>query len=141
MTADGAGIPTETWEDLGKLLEHFTVEQIQFVIARQEHGMDKDAAKAIGIPASKVKNWKYRGVPIDEAVRLMAMDGVVAALHLRRKALAKAMSVKFSGLVSRDERVRQGAATEFIEWELGKATQPTDNSVSGEVVFRVVRDE
>ena len=85
--------------------------------------MDKDAAKAIGIPASKVKNWKYRGVPIDEAVRLMAMDGVVAALHLRRKALAKAMSVKFSGLVSRDERVRQGAATEFIEWELGKATQ------------------
>lgn len=113
----------QLWEDLELLLEELTTEQIRFVVARQECATDKEGAKAIGVSAGTVKNWKYAGTPIDEAIRLMALDGVVVALHLRRKALAKAMLVKHGGLDSKDERIQQGTATEIIEWELGKATQ------------------
>ena len=123
MTGEGETKPTETWQDLEELLAQLTVEQIRFVVARQEHNTDKAATKAAGVPAGSIKNWKHRGVPLDEAVKLMAMDGVVAALHIRRKGLAKAMAIKYEGLESKDKRLRQSVATEFIEWELGKAKQ------------------
>ena len=123
MTGRVETSPTETWQDLEELLDQLTVEQIRFVVARQEAKTDKEAAKAIGISAGTVKNWKYAGVPLDEAVKLMAMDGVVAALHIRRKGLAKAMAIKYEGLESKDKRLQQSVATEFVEWELGKAKQ------------------
>ena len=123
MTGEGESKPTETWQDLERLLAQLTVEQIRFVVARQEHNTDKAAAKAAGVPAGSIKNWKHRGVPLDAAVKLMAMDGVVAALHIRRKGLAKAMAIKYEGLESKDKRLQQSVATEFVEWELGKAMQ------------------
>jgi len=72
---------------------------------------------------------------VKRAVKLMAGDGLVTALHLRRRVLAKAMLVKVRGLDTDDERLRQQTATEIIEWELGKATQRTDNKtdVSGDI--------
>ena len=106
------------------LLDELNTNQKRFIIARQEHTTDKDAARAIDISPDTVKNWKYSGAPIDEVVSLMANDGIVMALHLRRKALAKAMAVKVAGLDEPDSRLRQGVATEIIEWEMGKATQP-----------------
>ena len=78
---------------------------------------------------------------VRQAVRLMAGDGLVTALHLRRRALAKAMLVKVRGLDTDDERLRQQTATEIIEWELGKATQPNKNEESGDLVIRVIRDQ
>lgn len=78
---------------------------------------------------------------VKRAVKLMAGDGLVTALHLRRRVLAKAMLVKVRGLDTDDERLRQQTATEIIEWELGKATQPNKNEESGELIVRVVRDQ
>jgi hypothetical protein len=65
---------------------------------------------------------------VKRAVKLMAGDGLVTALHLRRRVLAKAMLVKVRGLDTDDERLRQQTATEIIEWELGKATQKSELS-------------
>ena len=56
----------------------------------------------------------------------MAYDGIITALEIRRRNLAKAMLVKANGLDSGDERLRQSVATEFIEWELGRATQKAE---------------
>lgn len=78
---------------------------------------------------------------VKRAVRLMAGDGVVTALHLRRRALAKAMLVKVRGLDTDDERLRQQTATEIIEWELGKATQTNKNEDTGDLTIHVVRDQ
>ena len=124
MTNPVGPSPGETSDDLKRVLAQLSVEQVRFVVARQDHVTDKEAAKAVGVSPGTVKNWKYNGYPIDEAVRLMALDGVIVALHLRRKALARAMLIKHDGLESRNERIRQSTATEFIEWELGKAMQP-----------------
>ena len=105
-------------------------EQIRYAIARRESKSITDACAAIGMSRAAFYKWpEEERVLIDEAVRLMARDGLVTAMHLRRRALAEAMAVKVAGLRSKDERVRQATATELIEWELGKATQR--NEVTG----------
>ncbi len=74
----------------------------------------------VHLSESTVYRW---GEDVETALRLMAQDGLVTALHLRRRNLAKAMLVKVAGLDSADERTQQGVATEIIEWELGRAAQ------------------
>jgi len=125
--------------ELDQVLAQLTPDQIRFVVARQEHNTDKDAAEAISIRPNLVSRWKHLGVPIDEAVKAMALDGLVTALHVRKRSLAKAMLVKVAGLDSEDERMRQNVATEVIEWELGKATQPTKLGGTGEDGAFIVR--
>lgn len=109
--------------ELERLLEQLTLDQVRFVVARQECATDREAARKIGMSESMIYRWPK---VVKDAVRLMAEDGVKTALFVRRRALAKAMLVKTAGLDSRDERVRQSAATEIIEWELGKASQRTE---------------
>lgn len=118
-------------EKLREILTELTTDQVRFIIARQDTATDKGAAEIIGVSPDTISYWKRGGAPIDEAVRLMAFDGLVAALHIRRRNLAKAMAVKVAGLGSDDERVRQSVATEVIEWELGKATQRKEHSGPG----------
>jgi DNA-binding transcriptional regulator YiaG len=120
-------------EQLRAVLKQLSTDQIKFVVARQEHTSDKDAALAIGVQPNTVYQWKSRKeAPLDEAVQLMAQDGVVVAVHLRRRMLAQAMLVKVEGLSSADEKVRQSVATEIIEWELGKAMQGLRHEGTGE---------
>ena len=125
-------------EELDRMLGQLTNDQIRFVVARQEHSTDKAAAEAVDIAPLTISRWKREGAPIDDAVRLMLYDGVVTALHIRKRHLAKAMAVKVAGLDSEDERIRQSVATEINEWELGKATQPTESENKHELTIRVL---
>lgn len=109
-----------------EILDQLSADQIRFVVARLEHPSDKEAAEAIGVAPSTVYKWPDE---VKEAVRLLACDGVIAARHIRRKALANAMLVKVGGLTSQDEKIRQAVATEIIEWELGRAMQT--NQIGG----------
>ena len=115
--------PESTTVRLGAILKQLTSDQIRFVIARQEFSKDKEAALECELSPNTVKDWKYKGVPIDDAVQLMATDGLIAAMELRRRNLAKAMAVKVKGLDEKDSRLRQSVSTEIIEWEMGKAMQ------------------
>jgi hypothetical protein len=120
---------------LKEILSLLTLTQIRFLIARNETKSDREAGEMIGLNGSSVKHWNEDGSKrlVDEAVKLMAHDGVMTALEIRRRSLAKAMAVKAAGLEEDDPKVRQAAATEIIEWELGKATNKTE--ISGEVKF------
>jgi hypothetical protein len=129
-------------EQLEAVLCQLSTDQIRFIVARLEAATDKEAAQSIRIKPDTVYHWKSReGAPIEDALHLMAQDGLVVAQHVRRRNLAKAMLVKVGGLDSDDERLRQTVATEIVEWEMGKAQQSTklegagDN---GELVIRVV---
>jgi len=132
-------MPEVASEELREILKRLSPLQIRFLVARMDTMTDKEAAQAIGIKPQTVGQWKYRdGAPINEALRLMAQDGVVVALHIRRRALAKAMLEKVRGLESKKEHLRQKAATEIIEWELGKAGQPIDMTSGGKPLFDAV---
>jgi len=124
MTETQERIEKSTSDQLVEVLARLSTDQIRFVVARQEFSTDKEAADAVGVKANTVYGWKATA-PIDDAVRLMAHDGLVTAQIIRRRALAKAMSVKVKGLDSENEIVAQRSSTEIIEWEMGRATQPT----------------
>lgn len=115
-----------TSEQLEAVLAGLSPDQLRYVVARQDFTSNREAAESIGVAPRTVYSW---GDDVREAVRLMALDGLVTAQHIRRRNLAKAMLVKVKGLDSDEENVRQKAATEIIEWELGRATQR--NELSG----------
>ena len=131
-----------TSDALEEILAQLTPNQIRFVVARQDTTTDKEAAELVGIKPDTVSHWKSRdGAPICAAVQLSALDSETTARHIRKRNLAKAMSVKVAGLDSDDERTRQSASTEIIEWEMGRAQQGIKHSGTGEdgeVVIRVV---
>lgn len=124
-------------DELTQVLKRLSTDQIRFVVARQEFSTDKEAAIDIGLKPDTVYQWKYDGIPVNEAVRMMAVDGIHVARELRRRHLAKAMAVKVAGLDLNDDRLRQGVATEIIEWEMGKAAQPLTGGNGGDVVIRL----
>jgi hypothetical protein len=125
-------------DELDAALAQLSTDQIRFVVARQDCATDKEAARAIGIKPDTVYHWPEI---VKDAVRLMAGDGLTTALHLRRRALAKAMGVKVHGLDSGDERLRQAVATELIEWEMGKATQKQEVTGLAGGPLRVIFEE
>ena len=118
-----------------------TTDQIRFVVARQECSTDKEAAKEIGVRPNTAYTWKHKGAPIDEAVRLMALDGIIVAREVLRRNLAKAMAVKVAGLDHGDDKLRQSVATEIIEWEMGKATQRQEITVTESDVNAAIERE
>lgn len=119
----------QTKTDLEQILERLSVDQIRFVIARVDSITDKEAAEKVGLNYGSIRQWPREIKElIDRACHLMAEDGLITALHLRRRALARAMEIKLRGLDSKDEKIRQAVATEIIEWELGKATQRQEHT-------------
>ena len=114
-------------ERLQQLLKELTMTQLRFVIARLEARTDIEAAEIIKISPATVRSWDNKA-EVNEAVALMRLDGMLTALEIRRRNLAKAMAVKAAGLDSDDEKVRQAVATELIEWELGRAKQAVEHS-------------
>ena len=119
-------------QKLQTILAQLTKDQLRFIVALQEHHTKDAAAKAIGVKVATVYNWPAD--LIDEAARLMALDAVHAAIELRQRNLVKAVGVKVAGLDSKNEIIRQKAATEIMEWELGKASQPIDHTTKGEKI-------
>jgi hypothetical protein len=134
------GTKKSTSEQLTAVLEQLSPEQVRFVIARQDCTTDKEAAESIGVKPNTVYKWPD---VVGEAVKLMALDGLVMAKHIRKRNLAKAMQVKVDGLDSGDERLKQGVATEIIEWEMGKAEQPLNVTTPPvkEVIVKLQSDE
>lgn len=125
---------------LAEVIKNLSVTQLRFIVARNDCKSDKEAAETIGISPSTVRNWENKA-QVDEAVSLMAYDGVVTARELRRRNLAKAMAIKVSGLdIEDDERLRQNVATEIIEGELGKPKQQTDITSDGKHIFAGARE-
>lgn len=112
-------------EQLSDIFSKLTKDQLRFVVAMQEFPTKKEAAESIGIEPDTVYRYPKE---VDEACKLMALNVVESAKTLRVRALAKAVAVKLSGLDSDDEKVRQAAASEIIEWELGKAKMPVEHS-------------
>lgn len=121
-------------ERLNDALSQLSPDQLRFVALMQEYKSKKDAADALRLNPDTVYHWPK---VVDEALKLTELDAVEAARTLRRQSLFKAMMVKRAGLDSDDERIRQGAATEIIEGELGKAEQTVKGDVAGVLVLAI----
>lgn len=115
-------LTSETGESPFSLL---TDSQWRFVTAMTENPSwsKKEAAEYIGLNPRTVYAWDTY---VDNAILIARKNIHAAAIERRKQALLKAIAVKIALLDSDDESVRSKAATELIEWELGKAKQMTE---------------
>jgi len=114
---------TKLNSDLEKVLSRLTMDQIRFVVARQETLSDKEAAEAIGMKPKAISNWKQNGVPLDDASRLMAISILESAHHILERNVMEAALVKIAGLRSENDVIRQKVATELLDRIMGKPLQ------------------
>lgn len=128
-----------TSERLAEILPLLSKDQLRYVVASLDYPTKKEAAEAVALRPNTIYGWPEY---VDEAIKLMAIEAADSALAIRRRNLVKAMMVKVAGLDADDDAVRQKAATEIIEWELGKAGQNIDLTTGGEkMIFEVVRKD
>lgn len=96
----------------------------QWVYARAAARSDKAAYEAIGVSRSAFYKWAESE---RDALRALAQklkaDVQLRVMQLLEGAAEDAARVKVAGLHSRNEGVKQGAASEILDRVLGKATQ------------------
>lgn len=111
---------------------------IRLMIARSECNTLKQACELTGLKYRGVRFWRSedpeRRERFERALRLVAQDAVAAALEIRRRTVGKAMAVKARLLDSDDERIRSAAASDIIEWEMGKAKQRQE--IHGTIAYK-----
>ena len=83
----------------------------------------KQAAEHIGLLPDTIYRW---GEIVNKAVDQARINVHEAALSMRKRSVLKALRVKIALLDSDEESIRSKAASEIIEWELGKATHKTE---------------
>lgn len=116
---------------LDELLRGMSYDQLRYLAVRPFCSKDVDAAEQLRMPVETIYSWRYKGIPVDEALQLMGLDGVSVAIEMIRRSAPKAAAVKVAGLESEDERIRQNVATEVLDRGLGKPGQSVEISGPG----------
>ena len=111
-------------EQLSELMPQLTKDQLRFVIAFQDYPTKKEAAHAIDLKPDTVYRWN--GI-VDQVAALIAQERIEAARQILRKNIVKAAGVKVAGLDSSNEVIRQKAASEIIDREIGAITQSVEH--------------
>ena len=101
--------------ELEDVLRSLTELQLRFVALRINHQTDADAARELGMNPISVSNWKTAGAPIDQAIALIRMDGVVAGRERLRRLVTRAVDVLASQMSHRDPRIAQAAAVQVLD--------------------------
>lgn len=121
-------------EDLRAELDHLEDKRLAYVMARSRVNSDAQGYSEAGIHKNTFYSW-----PADEREKLndiaqrFKRETATRALMVLQDAAEAAAKVKVDGLKSRDERVKQAAATEIIDRTIGKSEQP----VSGDIRISV----
>ena len=113
-----------------KLYGRMTPNQREFMVVLSESptltACINKIAERTGVKRETIYNrWRSWPETICEAViygsKALYDEPVSAATAIKKAYLTKAALVKVSGLDSEDEKIRQGVATELLEWEYGRA--------------------
>lgn len=114
--------------------------KIQYVFARCKTTSNNQAVEDAGFSQSTFYGWsqEVRDYLNSLAMRLKTEAGLRAMLVLQ-DAAEEAAKVKVEGLKSRKENIKQAAATEILDRNIGKPTQNINqkDEHSGEVQVKV----
>lgn len=100
--------------DLATICRMLTTEELEFLAARLQTDTDRAAAEMVNRSPSTVSRYPHKNL-IDEALRLVMLDGVTVAAEIIRRAATRAAEVKIDGLKVRDMRLRQAVASEILD--------------------------
>lgn len=100
-------MPTESTQQLlieiRERLKEATPEQIKWVFARLSSKTDKEAAKRVGVNNTSVSKWANKA-QLDEIVRMLLIDPLVAAAETLRLAAPDAAAVLVGELRGKQKR-------------------------------------
>lgn len=117
---------------LDALLEQLSLDQKRWLIERMRCASDAEACRRVGINRGTIYDWRNAGAPIDQALELLANDGIHMARSILRSAIPGAALVLADALDDRDKRLRQAAALEILDraGQVGKPAQKQEVSGS-----------
>ena len=113
---------------LQEILRTLTAEQLRYVSERVNCKYDYEAAEAIGISRETASRWTNKA-DVDEAVKLMVLDGVEVAREILRRSTSKAAQEIAEQLGHRSVNVRYKAAKDILDRNIGNA--PAKHEVTG----------
>ena len=127
---------------LQELLSTLSIDQLRYVAARPFVQYDKEAAQQAGISPFTVSRW-HNKADVDEAVRLMVMDGVIVAGEIIRRHLPEAARVIAEQIRHRSVNVSYRASKDFLDRGVGAASQRIEHTGKDGVplTFRIVLDD
>jgi hypothetical protein len=108
--------------NVNELSTEWTPEQRKWVIARLKLTTDAAAARVAGVHPATVCRWPNKA-ELDAKVKELLNHPLEQAMTILTDAVPDAARVKVDGLKSRDERIRQAAASEILDRELGGTVQ------------------
>ncbi len=115
---------------LQRLIEGFTADQLAYLAVRPFVRWDKQAAKKIGIPRESVSRWENKA-DIDEALRLMRVNGVSVASQILLEHLPLAAHEITKQVTHRNVNVRYRASADLMDRAMGKAITRAEFSGPG----------
>jgi len=120
-------------DDLQTVLNQLQDNRLDYVRARSLVNSDAQAIKDIGISKTAFYKWPAEErEKLNELAQQLKRATVARAIMALQAAAEEAAQVKIAGLKSRDERLKQSAATEILDRNIGKPKQAVDVTTGGE---------
>ena len=130
--------PIQWSSETQELLDQLTPMQRRWVFARLETNSDREAALMVGVHEGSVSRWHKNSDVVRRAVQALDRERQrmvftetanvqASAMTALQRAVLEAVKVKVDALKSRNERIRQEAASEILDRVLGKAVQRTED--------------
>jgi hypothetical protein len=111
-------------DDLHTVLSQLQDNRLDYVRARSLVNSDAQAIKDAGIPRATFYRWSAEErEKLNEMAQQLKRATVARAIMALQAAAEEAAQVKIAGLKSRDERLKQSAATEILDRNIGKPSQ------------------
>jgi len=115
---------------LEEILKDLTPEQLKYISIRPHVKYDYQAAEKMDIARETVGRWENKPL-VDEAVKLMLLDGVIVAGEILRRSLSQAAQELANELEHKRVDIRHKAATQILDRQMGKAAQPMEHTGKG----------
>ena len=129
-------------DDLQTLLDQLEDRRLDYVLARSRVTSDKQAYEGVGLHKSVFYSWstEEREKLNDLAQRVKRATAIIAIRTLQ-EAAEEAAKVKVGGLRSKNEHIKQDAASEILDRTVGKSTQPIDVTSGGDKIIVTLKGQ
>jgi len=120
-------------DDLQTALNQLEDNRLDYVRARSLVNSDAEGYRNAGIAKALFYRWPAEErEKLNELAQQLKRATVARAIMVIQEAAEEAARVKVAGLKSRDERLKQHAATEILDRNMGKPKQAVDLTTGGE---------
>ena len=118
--------------DLQTALANLEDRRLDYVRARSLATSDAQAYRDAGIAKAVFYTWPAEErEKLNELAQQLKRATVARAIMVIQEAAEEAARIKVAGLKSRDERLKQHAATEILDRNMGKPSQALDVTTGG----------